>query len=279
MVNPAAAFTIVNFELPMTEEVPIKTSSPFPSFNPRLPSACKVNSAPPVPAYEITKFELSLAFEKYWFTILSNWFLNLKPCFTSPLTPWICKSAPGSSVAIPTLPELSFTNKVAIPTFTLPLTSSTLVESLKVKLALAPTFPSSLYSISVSDPGATMVPSMFVAWIVCAVTIPTAKTRVLVCSELSILDAIGLVVPMPTWPSDVMRSLSVPAVSTENVSVSGNLIAVLVFPLCSILSSVVSIVPKTLSQALLVSPSVETLAEDWGTICPWFLILTIGRIK
>ena len=68
MVSPAAAFTIVNFELSMTESVPIRTSSPFDSLSPKLPSACKVNSAPPVPSYVITKSELSLASEKYCLT-------------------------------------------------------------------------------------------------------------------------------------------------------------------------------------------------------------------
>ena len=47
---------------------------------------------------------------------------------------------------------------------------------------------------------------------------------------------LGLDVPIPTLPADVMRSLSDPAVSNVTVSLSGNLIVVFVFPVCLILS-------------------------------------------
>ena len=40
----------------------------------------------------------------------------------------------------------------------------------------------------------------------------------------------GLLVPIPTSPAEVTRTLSLPAVSIVNVSAAGNLIAVLVSP-------------------------------------------------
>ena len=43
---------------------------------------------------------------------------------------------------------------------------------------------------------------------------------------------------MPILPPEVIRSLSLPAVSTENVSAAGNLIAVLVSPRWIILSAI-----------------------------------------
>ena len=45
-------------------------------------------------------------------------------------------------------------------------------------------------------------------------------------------------VPIPTRPAEVIRSLSLPAVSTVNVSSAGNLIAVLVSPVWIILSAI-----------------------------------------
>ena len=45
-------------------------------------------------------------------------------------------------------------------------------------------------------------------------------------------------VPIPTLPSDVMRSLSSPLVSTVNVSLAGNLIAVLLSPIWNIESAI-----------------------------------------
>jgi len=49
---------------------------------------------------------------------------------------------------------------------------------------------------------------------------------------------VGFVIPIPTEPSEVIRSLSLPAVSTVNVSAAGNLIAVSVSPAWTILSTI-----------------------------------------
>ena len=49
---------------------------------------------------------------------------------------------------------------------------------------------------------------------------------------------------MPTFPPESIRNVSVPAVSTVNVSAEGNLIAVFVSPLWIILSGIVKSVRK-----------------------------------
>jgi hypothetical protein len=48
----------------------------------------------------------------------------------------------------------------------------------------------------------------------------------------------GSSVPMPTEPAAPTRTLSLPAVSTVNVSAAGNLIAVSVSPVCRIESAI-----------------------------------------
>ena len=47
-----------------------------------------------------------------------------------------------------------------------------------------------------------------------------------------------MVVPIPTRPAEVIRIASLPAVSTVNVSAAGNLIAVSVSPVWTILSAI-----------------------------------------
>ena len=70
----------------------------------------------------------------------------------------------------------------------------------------------------------------------CAV-VPCGSATAPVFVEAS-RSVFGAVDEMPTEPIPVIRSLSELSVSTVNVSAAGNLIAVLVSPVCMILSAI-----------------------------------------
>ena len=70
----------------------------------------------------------------------------------------------------------------------------------------------------------------------------------------------GTVVLIPTLPAEVIRSLSVPAVSTATVSSAGNLIAVLVSPVWTILSAIVTLLKVGSSVSVIVAAIPDAVA-------------------
>ena len=67
---------------------------------------------------------------------------------------------------------------------------------------------------------------------------------------------VGLIVPIPTLPELSILNLSLPAVSTVNVSALGNLIAVFVSPVWKIESAIDTPEPTTRNLS---TPSVSTV--------------------